>query len=187
MEKKDIYEHLAKIYLDSTPLKKKKYKSRPIDLKNLILISVAVILATFILINTFSYKHRIAITQAALVLSSDTIKINYRFDPAKKEIYSWDLDKLNLSNYKALGFSLKKSNYSDIISLRVEFTNIYKEKSEIYLKDIPNKWQDFKISLADFKNISDWSEMDNLAFIVEEWNTQDNKGIIYIDNVKFVR
>ena len=46
-----------------------------------------------------------------------------------------------------------------IISLRVEFTNAFRERSEVYLRNIPHKWQTYKINLTDFKEIMDWSGM----------------------------
>ena len=189
MEKKDIYEHLAKIYLDSsTSLKKKQTKKVSRDYKNTVLISVAVILGILVIISSFPLnRNRLINPQRTFVLSADPVKVSYNFNPAKKEIYSLNLNKANLSPYKTLGFSLKKANYSDIISLRIEFTNIYKEKAEVYLNDIPNKWQEYTLALSDFKNITDWLEMENLAFIVEEWNSKENKGQIYLDNIRLIR
>jgi hypothetical protein len=187
MDKKDIYEHLAKIYLDSTSLKKKKSKTRSADYKQFLLIAASVILGILVLFSVFPLRHKFSSSRLALVLSHDTVKINFRFDPAKKEIYYWTLNKLNLNNYKTLGFVLKKSNFSGAISLKVEFANRYKEKGEVYLKDIPNKWQEYKIAFSDFKAISDWSEMESLAFVVEEWNTKEASGIIYIDNVRLIK
>jgi hypothetical protein len=29
--------------------------------------------------------------------------------------------------------------------------------------------------------------MQTLAFVVEEWNTKDKKGVVYIDNVRFLK
>jgi hypothetical protein len=185
MEKKDIYEHLAKIYLGSTSAKKKKASTK--DFKNFIFISIAIILGVFILLSTLSYKHKFSLQESVLIISPDIVKINYKFSPTQKEIHYWDLNDLNLSEYKELGFSIKKSNNDDIVSLRVEFTNVYKEKAEVYIKDISNKWRDYKFNLSDFKTISDWSLMKNLAFIIEEWNTKENRGIIYIDNLRFLK
>ena len=68
--------------------------------------------------------------------------------------------------------------------MRVEFNSKYKEKSEIYIKDVPHTWKDFKINLSEFKNISDWSAISDLSFIIEEWNTSGKKGIVYVDNVR---
>lgn len=185
MEKKDIYEHLAKIYLGGTSAKKKKTVTK--DFKNFVFISIAIILGAFILLSALPYKHKFSLQESVLIISPDIVKINYKFSPDQKEIHYWDLNDLNLSKYKGLGFSIKKSNNDDIISLRVEFNSAYKEKSEVYIKDISNKWQDYKFNLSDFKTISDWSVMQNLAFIIEEWNTKENKGIVYIDNVRFLK
>ena len=86
-----------------------------------------------------------------------------------------------------MAFSAKKVNYEDSISLRVEFVSAFKEKSEIYFKNISHKWQEYKIDLAQFKNISDWSDMSDLAFIIEEWNAREKKGVVYVDNVRFIK
>jgi hypothetical protein len=122
----------------------------------------------------------------ALVLSLEPLKINFNFNPAKKETFSLGLNNLNLGRFRALGFSVKKTNFQDKISLRVEFVSSYREKSEVYFKDIPHKWQDFRVALSKFPNISDWSRMSSLIFTIEEWNTKEKKGIVYVDNVRLL-
>jgi len=188
MEKKDIYEHLAKIYLDASSKKKKENKAYTKVLKHPAFVSFSLIIlvtGTFLSFNLL--KGRPARSEVALFLSNDALKINFDFDPAKKETLSLSLNKLDLSKYKALGFSLKKENFKDNIALRVEFINSFKEKSEIYLKDIPHKWHDYKINFSEFKNIANWQEMTILAFAVEEWNAKNNKGVVYIDNVRLLK
>jgi len=196
MDKKDIYEHLAKIYLDAS-LKRKNKTSKP-TFKNLFLISFAVIFLLVISL-AFSLTKNKSLSLAkllnnqplnselALLLQPDIVKINFNFDPAKKESYSLFLNKLNAARFSTLGFSVKNVDYQDNVSLRVEFTNIFKEKSEVYIKDISHKWQDYKIPLSDFKYISDWSEMLNLSFVVEEWNVRGKRGIVYLDNVRLLK
>lgn len=187
MDKKDIYEHLAKIYLDASSKRKRKSKGHPKVIKNLFLISVVLLfISSASLLATF-HKNKPFNSEVVLVLSPNLLKINFDFNPAKKEIYYLDLNKLDLSKYKTLGFSLKKQNYNDSISLRVEFITAFKEKSEVYFKDIPHKWQEYKINLSEFSGISDWSELMRLAFIVEEWNTREKKGLVYIDNVRLIK
>lgn len=188
MDKKDIYEHLAKIYLDAASLKRKKKPKDILSFRALFFISVIFIgLTILIFSNLYKYKNKSLNSEFALVLCPDVVKVNFNFDPAKKETYSVDLNNLDLNRFKTLGFSLKKANYQDIISLRVEFTSNFKEKSEIYLKDIPHKWQDYKIDFKEFKNITDWSSMQSLSFSVEEWNVRENRGVVYLDNVRFLR
>jgi hypothetical protein len=188
MDKKEIYEHLAKIYLDASSKsskKRRKSKTHSNLLRNVSL--VIIIIAAFAAFLFSPLKHKAFKSEFALVLLPEAAKINFHFDPARKEMYSLQLNKLNLMAYKALGFSAKNIDYNDSISLRVEFINAFKEKSEVYIKQIPHKWQDYKINLSEFKGISDWSEMHNLTFTVEEWNAQGKKGVVYIDNVRLLK
>lgn len=186
MEKKDIYEHLAKIYLDAS-LKRKKKPREYLTFKNLFFISAILALALIVSLAVTLNKNRPLKSEMALVLCPDVVKINFHFDSAKKEFYSIKLNKLDMTRFKSLGFALKKLNRYDRISLRVEFASAFKERSEIYIKDMPAQWQDYNILLSDFKNISDWSEMLSISFVVEEWNTRENKGIVYIDNIGLIK
>jgi len=186
MDKKDIYEHLAKIYLDASNNKKKKPQEQ-LRFKRLFVIFLVSTLSLTAILTYYFVRNKSLHSEVALVLQSEVIKINFNFDPAKKEIYSIPLKKLNASKYKHLGFALKKENFNDRISLKIELTNVFNEKSEIYAKDIPHKWRDYKINFSDFKNITDWSSLTNLSFIVEEWNSREKSGIIYIDNVRFIK
>ena len=186
MDKKDIYEHLANIYLDASSKRKKKNKHLD-KLKPFLLVAITVIGTSGVYTLTNLNKDKFLDTETALILSLDAAKINFNFNPAKKENYSIELNKLNLSKFRTLGFSLKKAPSEGKINLRVEFTNRFAEKSEVYIRDIPTKWNNYKISFAEFKNINDWSEMANLYFSVETWNTSQDKGIIYLDNIRFLR
>jgi hypothetical protein len=190
MDKKDIYEHLAKVYLDGSPdARKNRKRTRFSNTKKLIFISFVLVCVFSFIIALFLRKgasniHRV---EVSLVLNPGIAKINFRFPPARQEIYTLDLNQLNLSGCKNLAFSIKKENYKDNISLKIEFTNSFKEKSEIFIRDIPDVWKEYKIALSEFKKITDWSEMSNLSFIVEEWNSQEKKDIVYIENIRLLR
>lgn len=187
MDKKDIYEHLAKIYLDASSTKKKKNKVYSKLSKNIFLISMVCIFGASAVLLANLNRHKINNSEVALVLSDEALKINFNFDPAKKEVLTLNLNRLNLNNYKKLAFSVKKNNIIDTIALRVEFTSAYKEKAEFYLKNIPYRWHDYTVNFSDFKNITDWSEIKDLSFTVEEWNTKENKGVVFIDNVRVLK
>lgn len=186
MDKKAIYEHLAKIYLDASSNKKKKSRILPGYARNLLLMGavVAIGMAGFLLA---SYNNNPYRSEIALVLLNDSAKINFHFDPAKKEAYSLDLNHLNMGRFKSLGFIVKKADYRDTISLRVEFTTSFKERSEVYIRDIPRKWHDYRIDLSEFKGINDWSDITGLSFTVEEWNVRENQGVVYLDNVRLLK
>lgn len=188
MDKKDIYEHLAKIYLDASSGKKKKSAAQPRTFKNHFIVSIVFIIAlSAFSLKALQNKGRPLSSEIALVLLNEPAKINFHFDPGKKEIFSLNLNKLNLTKYNSLGFALKRANYQDTISVRVEFTNAFKEKSEVYFKDIPHKWRDYTISLSEFKSVSDWSEMAILSFTVEQWNVKEKRGVVYVDNIRLLK
>ena len=187
MDKKEIYEHLAKIYLDASSKKKKRTKTHLKLYNNLFIIGMLFLAGLGTTLVSFSSKKRNLASETALFIQNDPAKINFHFNPAKKEAFTVSLNRLNLSRFKALAFSVKNTDSKDNISLRIEFTNAFKETSVVYLRNIPSKWQEQKIAFLDFKNIADWSEMSNISFSVEEWNAQKDKGILYIDNVRFLK
>jgi hypothetical protein len=186
MDKKDIYEHLARIYLDASSKKKKKTKTQPRLIRNFT-IAAAVLLFSLSGILYYTNRNKPFSSETALVLLPEAAKINFNFDPAKKEIYFLNLNKLDLTRYNVLAFSLKNTSLQSPVTLKVEFTNAYRETSVVYLKDIPRKWGDFRLALPRFKGISDWSQMAGLSFIVEEWHVKDKKGVVYIDNVRLLK
>ena len=188
MDKKEIYEHLAKIYLDASSKKKKRTKTHLRLYSNLFIISLVLLVGTgSALISLASKKKNHLSSETALFITNEPSKINFNFNPAKKETYTINLNRLNLNHFKQLAFSVKNTDPKDILSLRIEFTNAFKERSEIYLRNVPSKWQEFKIAFLDFKNITNWSEMAHISFSVEEWNAQNDKGVLYIDNIRFLK
>lgn len=187
MEKKDIYEHLAKIYLDASLKRRKNKKSYSQVFKNIFFICIAFIFGLSVFFFTHLKRKFLFNQEISLVLAPDVVKINFHFDPARKEIYQLGLNQLDLTRYKALGFSVKTNSAKENIALRVEFSNAFKEKSEFYIRSLKNKWQDYRIQLSDFKNISDWSNMAGLLFIVEEWNVKEKKSIVYLDNIRLLK
>jgi len=195
MDKKDIYEHLANIYLDASLKRNKKTKKHSLVFKNPLFVVIASILGFsvfLVAINLFGKNKPLSYkplnSEIALILQNHVTKINFNFNVTKKEIYSINLNKLDLSHFKALGFSVRKANYQDDVILMVEF-NAGKEKSEIYLNnEIPAyKWLDYKVALSEFKNIGDWSAISNISFVVEDRNVKEKKGIVYIDNVRLLK
>ena len=190
MNKKEIYEHLANIYLDASSKSSKKrhrFSAYPKMAQGIILMGAVLILGLGSFTTYSHISNHPSAGQIALFLHQDTAKINFNFDPAKKEIFSLNLKLLNLSKYKTLGFSVRKTNPKDIVSLRIEFTNRFNEKSEIYIKDISSKWTDQKIDFKRFAKMNDWSQMKELSFGVEEWNAREKSGIVYLDNIRVLR
>ncbi|MDD5465340.1 MAG: hypothetical protein PHP73_03250 [Candidatus Omnitrophica bacterium] len=190
MNKKEIYEHLANIYLDASSKsskKKNKLSPHPKAVRSIIILGLVTALGLASTVTYFHINNRNSKGQIALFLYQDAAKINFNFDPAKKETFSINLKQLNLSKYKALGFSVRKTNPKDIISLRVEFINRFNEKSEVYIKNISGKWTEERLDFSRFTRMNDWTQMKVLAFSIEEWNTREKSGIVYLDNIKVIK
>ena len=187
MDKKDIYEHLAKIYLDASSNKKNKHRIHHGLIRRTLFIGSPVILAAAIFFLISPHKSRLENSELALIIQPETVKINFNFDPAKKEIYTLDLNKLNLARFRAIFFSVRKADLQNKINLKIELTSRFKEKSADYVKNIPYRWQAYKINLSEFKGISRLSDISSIAFIVEEWNTEDKNGVVFIDNIGLLK
>jgi hypothetical protein len=188
MDKKEIYEHLARIYLDaSTKKKNPATKDKPALLKASVFVLIFFLAGITFAALPRLFEKRLYNCETALVLLDSPAKINFHFDPAKKETYTMDLNGLNLGRFKTLSFNAKKTDFKSIVSLRVEFNNNFNEKAEVYIKDIAHRWTEFKFDLSKFKLISDWTEMRKLIFTVEEWNANAKKGVVYVDNVRLIK
>lgn len=187
---KDVYEHLANVYLDSSGPNKKRIRTpgaKSLLLKNLFKIGVAVFICVVIVLTVTIFKQKpISKGQLSLILEDNPTKLNYNFNQSEKETVIFDLKNMNLQNYKILGFRVRKGNYRDNLHMCVEFISDFEEKSQFYIKHIPTSWRNYKIELNEFKDISNWSRMRQLLFILEEWNCQDKQGTVYIDNICFL-
>ncbi|MCX5694866.1 MAG: hypothetical protein NT014_07120 [Candidatus Omnitrophica bacterium] len=190
MNKKEIYEHLANIYLDASSKsskKKHKFGSYPKTIQRIFLVGLVMALGAGSFYTYSNTHQQNQFGETALFLYQGPAKINFNFDPATKEMFALNLKQLNLSKYKVLGFAIRKTNPKDIISLRIEFTNRFNEKSEIYIKDITDKWTDYKINLSRFGRMEYWTQMKELAFSIEKWNAREKSGIVFLDNIRVLK
>ena len=180
----DIYEHLAEVYLNSSRNKKKNHTYHKSLFKNLFKLSIIVIacLIAVLMVTIFGHKS-IPKSQRILILEANTTRIDYDFNQVKKEAAIFDLKEMNLLGFRTLSFRARKANFQDDLHMSVEFISDFGEQSQIYIKQIPTRWQNFNVDLTEFKNISDWSNMRQLLFVLEDWNARTKKGVVYFDNV----
>ena len=189
MEKQDIYEHLAEIYLDASLTKKKKPRGWALKgIAGWAAAGAAVLGFGFFF---FSVPHKKPpVSENALLLSSNNpVKIIYNFVPGSKELSSLFLNNLNLQPFKSLAFSARSdAPAGSMPAVAVLIENKTGEKTLVYVRDAGRKWQEYVIPFSDFKPaVSDWTRVKSLSFIVEEWNSPRKKGVVYIDNIRFLR
>ena len=85
MDKKEIYEHLAKIYLDASSKKKKRTKTHLRLYSNLFIIGLILLIGAGTTVVHFSYKKNELPSETALFITNEPSKINFNF--FKKEAF----------------------------------------------------------------------------------------------------
>jgi hypothetical protein len=190
MNRTEVYDHLAKIYLDASS--KTKRKKRRKDYSRIVpglFVAGTVALLCWVIIFFFisARNNKLLGSNITLAFTQEALKMDSNLDPAKKENCTLNLKNLNFKPFKTLALSVMKAEAQRNISVRIQLVNSLKEKSEMYLRNISNRRQDYRINLADFKGISNWSKISELSFVMEEWKVSSKKGVVYIDNVRLLK
>jgi hypothetical protein len=189
MEKKDIYEHLAEIYLDAS-LTKKKPRARAFKNAAGWILAGAFLLGG-VIVAVFLPPHlKPPVSENALLISSNNpVRIAYNLSAGSKESSTLYLNGVNLRSYKSLVLNARSdAPAASMPAIAVEILNKTGEKGLVYIRDAGRKWREYEIPFSDFKpGLSDWSRVESLTFIVEEWNAPIKKGVVYIDNIRFLR
>ncbi|MEI6632137.1 MAG: hypothetical protein WCL25_05955, partial [bacterium] len=122
MDRKDVYDHLAKIYLDasSKTKRKKRHKDHSKITQGLFALAAVGMLSLLLVFLLSARKNKDLTSEIALIFAPEAVKINFNFDPAKKEAYSLNLNSVNFKHFKVLAFSVRKANPGGSVSLRVE-------------------------------------------------------------------
>ncbi len=95
---------------------------------------------------------------------------------------------LNLVDYDSLEFDVKGDTDTGFTSLfKVELKNSDGEADSFYVKNITDQWQTVVISLSEFKQITDWTDMHEFVIVFEDMRSTELVGTIYIDNISFVK
>jgi len=193
MQPSEAYKHLGDVYFNSArnnDSKNKKRFPKPKKRNFIYLIIFCIIIASgsALITNRFlQEKAPSAKKDIALIIEPNLSRLDYDFSLGKKGRLSFDIDNLGLRQYKFLAFLARTGSPKQELYLRVELTNRLFETSEFYIKGISSRWKEFRVNLADFEKITDFSKMFRLEFTIEEWNAKEKQGRVYIDNVRFLK
>jgi len=187
--KPEVYEHLARTFLEKK--KNKNNKKQPtITLFVSLGLLIAILVFIFVL---FLTREKIGILQRSLhiLLDKSPITIAYNFkNPGtdKVKAMSFSLSDIDISRYRFLDFRarlIKKTTKDSVI--KVEIENAFKEKASTYLNGITWQWKRFSLPLSDFKKISDKTVISSISFVIEDWNLSDKENSLIIDEVRFTK
>lgn len=94
------------------------------------------------------------------------------------------LQGIDISKYKMLTISVKGDAIKGYASkIKLELKNNKGEIGKYLLTGIKDYWQDFEISLSDFKGLSDYSSTKEFVIVFDDVTSTDKDGAIYIDDI----
>ena len=191
MEKNEVYDYLARIYLDKQPKAQEEKRGLPQRIGfPVFLIAVVIIALSFY----FVWRYPVMLVKPEIQslqinAGSQLIKIKYNFNNSdlKREGYGLNFANLDVSKFSVLEFQSRHETKRGPINLRLEIETKRGEKAVCYVGGITGKWNSFKIKLDDFAGISQWQELTRVSFVVEEWNALNKEDTVYIDEIRFSR
>ena len=189
MTRDDIYEHLAQVYLGK---KKKVHQENKQKFNAWLLINIIITLVIFAssfygLTAFLAHKGDELQNKVIYALNNGPIRINYNLGypyPSKK-VFTLNVPQMSADKYKELQFTIRGMEEGFPEKIRVEVKNNKNETASVFIDSVNLNWQNVRIPLGDFKQITDWDGIAEISFILEAWNADKNKGIILIDNVCF--
>lgn len=122
--------------------------------------------------------------------SGFAMKLDYSVD-SKNPAYDgfWmALNGVDASKYDSLAFWVKgdsKIGYTTVF--KVELKNVAKQVGRYYVTNVTDQWQEVVIPLSDFKGLTDLSNMSEFVVVFEDRIASNKKGVIYIDDLKFIK
>ena len=117
------------------------------------------------------------------------MKVDYDVDstnPAYNGFWMF-LQGLDASGYDALSFWAKGDPDGYTTVFKVELKNGKGEVGRYYVTDLADSWQKISIALADFRGISDFSDLTEFVIVFEDRIVSEKDGAIYIDEVTFTK
>ena len=189
MTRDEIYDHLAKVYLGKkNKVEEKKRQQFNAWLVINIFITLIIFASAFYGLTAFLGQRRGTLQDKIIfALNNGPIRIQYdlEFPYPPVKTFSLSIPKLDAGTYKKITFSIRELESLKYGIVKIQIKNSKSEQAAYFLKTVNNNWQEFNIPLEQFKEISDWSNLTDISFVLESWNTKDKKGVILIDNISF--
>jgi len=189
MKRDEIYDHLAQVYLGKrtkTDIKKKRQFNAWLVIN--IFITVIIFTSAFYGLTAF-LTHQNSLLQSRIIFSlhNGPVRIEYdltdSFSPVKT--FAVKVPSVDASRYEKIQFSIRGKEEGIPGVVRVVVKNRLNEEASYYVQGVGFNWQEFSIPLDEFKQITDWSNLTDISFVLESWNIDDKKGIVLIDNLCF--
>ncbi|HBG60913.1 MAG: hypothetical protein A2Y03_09335 [Omnitrophica WOR_2 bacterium GWF2_38_59] len=189
MNREEIYDHLAQVYLGKrkeVDVKKKRQKNAWLLVN--IFISVLIFTSAIWGFTAFLTQRGTSLQSNVIFsLNRGPISVDYNFKDtfSPEKTFSLVVPDMDVSKYQAIEFSIRGKEEGTPGVVKIVIANEKNETASYYVQGVNLKWQDINIPLSEFKQITDWSSLTDISFVLEVWNVDDKKGIILIEDVRF--
>ncbi len=184
--KKDVYEHLAKTFLN----KKEKGKFANKKVLKFVYLGIITCFVVIFFLGVILARRQVFSRSLFVIQDRTPVEIDYDFSSTggdKVRSVSFNLNGINLSKYNHLSLMIRTEKETAIdSSVKVKIENTQLEKDSEYITGINGDWREFKVSFNEFEKIKNWSTVKSLSLVVEEWNVVNKIDKIYFDEVKFI-
>ncbi len=188
MTRDEIYDHLAKVYLGKrenvVQEKKKKTLNKSWLIINIVI--TAVILVSTVYGFTAFLTRRVSLKNEVFYsLNNNPIRIVYDLnDPfPSTKTFTITIPNKDISKYSHLNLSIRGLNEAPGV-IKMILGNQRNEKATYYIQNVQTGWQKVSIPL-DKLNLTDWSTVTDVSFVLEAWNMDFKKGTVLIDDLAF--
>jgi hypothetical protein len=190
MTRDEIYDHLAKVYLGKREnVLTKKRKQKPLN-RSVVVINIAVTavitLSTVCGFTAFLTSRGGLKSQVFYALNNNPIRIAYDLNdpyPATK-IFSITIPNKDASKYKVLNVSLRGMDGAYPGIVKVVVANRKNEQAIYYIQNVGASWKKASIPFEKL-NLTDWTTITDVSFVLEAWNVDFRRGTVLIDGVSF--
>lgn len=189
MTRDEIYDHLAQVYLGKRKSADDSHKQKFNTWLVLnILITLLILTSAFYGLTAFLVNRDGELRSNVIyALHNGPIRIAYDLNSPYPQVKTFALSvpEMDVTKYQELRFSVRGLEEGSPGIVKVVLRNRRNEQSSFFVKDIGEGWEDVSISFSEFKDITDWSSVTDVSFVLEAWNAEKRKGTLLIDNLCF--
>ena len=189
MTRDEIYDHLAKVYLGKKTNTAEQKKRQLNSWLIINIVTTIIIFASAFYGLTAFLARRGDVLQNKIIyaLNNGPIRINYNltqpYPPVKT--FSLAVPEINVLKYSRLQFTIRGLDNGTPGVVRVSVRNHKNETASVLIEHVNSAWQNYSIPFSEFQQISDWTTIEEVSFILESWNADKKKGTILLDDICF--
>ena len=114
-----------------------------------------------------------------------TIEYNFQDSFSPEKSFFLKVNEIDVSKYENIQFSIRGKEEGTPGVVKVVFENNKNEFSSYYVQGVGLDWQEHTIPLSEFRQITDWTNINSISFVLEVWNVDQKKGIVLIEDISF--